>query len=122
MSVSPHQQQIDDQRKMVRFEMDEAQWLDSIVRPMIPNFWRRLVEANSGNRVGGILHFLTDVIYIDRVLGIKISRSRDMVMLGGKGFRPSMNHGTRIANIHTTVTKRGVEFAQKTFALNIIVK
>ncbi len=120
--LSPVQQQQVSQSKMMRFQMEEAQWLDSIVRPLIPNFWKRLVEANSGNRVGRILHFLTDVVYIDRVLGIKISRSQDTDVLGGKGFRPGMDHGYKIARVHTTVHRRKKVFAEKTFNVDILIK
>lgn len=118
----PYEQQVNEQRKMARFQMEEAQWLDSIVRPLIPNVLKRMVEANTGSWLGNVLHWLVDVIFIDHVLGIKISRSQDTVVLGGKGFRPNVDHGYKIARVHTTVHKRGVEFAQKTFNVDILIK
>ncbi len=119
---TPHEIQLLEQRKMLQFQMEEAKWLDSIVRPLVPKFWKRLVEALSGTRAGRVLHYLTDVVYIDHMLGIKITRSQDTQVLGGKGFRPGVNHGYRISRVHTTVLRRGKEFAKKTFDVNILIK
>ena len=107
---------------MQKFQFAEAQWLDSVVRPMIPTLLVKLIDRNKHNVLGRLGHFLVDYFYIARVLGIKITRNQNTTLLGGRGFRQGVNHGYRVDRIRTTVLRRGKEIAQQSFALNIIIK
>ena len=111
--------QMQNERKYSQFVMYEAQWLDSIVRPHLPSFVTRPVEALSGTMVGRGLHFLVDFFIIGKILGLKIKRSQDTVVNGGPGFRPNKDHGYKIANVRTTVYMRGKEIAQKAFPVDL---
>lgn len=105
--------------KYLEFQMKEAQWLDSIVRPMIPAWMRWFAEKNQGNLFGRLSHFLVDVLWIKLFLKIHIERGQDTVILGGKGFRQGVDHGYKISNIRTKVMKRGKEIAQQKFSVDM---
>lgn len=123
--------------KVVKFEMEEAQWLDSVVRPLLPHFIKKPVETLSGTALGRLLHFLVDYFIIAKFIGLRITRSQDTVIMGGKGYRQGVDHGYMVKNVHTTVSKRAwrsvsfkkilprfekVEIAKKTFNIGIIIK
>lgn len=115
-------QKMNDAQVWRQFTLDEAQWLDSIVRPMLPNFLVKMVEKVSHTPYlapfGRLLHFFVDWIIIGKLLGLKIKRQRHTELQGGKGFRPGYQRGILKA-IETVVEKRGVEIAKKKFSLNI---
>ncbi len=113
----------DNQKKYMRFEMEEAKWLDSMVRQYIPKWMQWVVEKNIRNVIGRIGHVLVDVVWIKIVQGIKISRNQDTVILGGtKGWRKGMDHGYKISHITTRLNRRGKEIAFKKFHLDITIK
>lgn len=109
-------------QKYLEFQMQEARWLDGVVREFIPKWVQSVVEKNAQNFLGKIGHFLVDFLWIAKFQGIKISRSQDTVLPGGKGFRPNIDHGYTIAAIHTTVQRRGKEIAKKKFSVGITIK
>lgn len=102
--------------------MDEAKWLDSIVRQFIPKWMQWIVEKNAKNVIGRLGHFVVDFIWIGKVQGIKIKRNQDTTILGGKGYRPNVEHGYRIDSVRTTISRRGKEIATQKFSLDIIIK
>jgi hypothetical protein len=119
-----NQREREAQEKWIKFQMAEAQWLDGIVRPMLPSFLVKSVEylAHSPRLAyfGRLLHFLVDYFVIGKMLGIKITRNRDMRMVSGKGWRPG--HGQqRLDQVRTTVLKRGKEIAKQAFPVGIIM-
>lgn len=113
---------IENQKKYAEYAMEEARWLDSIVRPFIPKWMQWLVEKNSKNIFGRLGHFFVDYFYIAHVLRITITRNQDTVVLGGKGFRPGVDHGYKIVAIRTKVSRKRKEIAEKKFNLDIIIK
>lgn len=111
-----------EQQKMNEFQMEEARWLDSVVRPLIPEWMRWVVEKNKKNIIGRIGHFLVDYFYIRNFLGISITRSQDTTVLGGKGFRQGIDHGYRIDQVRVTVFRKKTEIAKQNFKVGLIVK
>jgi len=112
----------ENQLRYQRFQLEEAKWLDGIVRPFIPKWMQWVVEKNNKNVIGRMGHFIVDFFFIGKILGIKITRNQDTEILGGKGFRPDVDHGYVIKNIHVTVFKRKKEIAKQTFQVNIHFK
>lgn len=112
----------ENQKKYQIFQLEEARWIDGEVRKFIPKWMQWVVEKNGRNFLGRMGHFLVDFVWIGTLQRIKIKRSQDTVILGGKGFRQGMDHGYKIASIRTKVQRRGKEIAEKKFNVDITFK
>ncbi|OLS15982.1 MAG: hypothetical protein RBG13Loki_0359 [Promethearchaeota archaeon CR_4] len=112
----------ENQKIYQEFVLEEARWLDGIVRQFIPKWVQWIIEKNSKNVIGRLGHFLVDYFLIGKILGIKITRNQDTEILGGKGYRQGMDHGYKILAVRTTVARRGKEIEQKRFPLGIHIK
>lgn len=111
------------QKKYQEFVIEEARWLDSVVRELIPKWMQNLVEKRKQKITGRLAHFFIDYFYIPRVLGITIKRNQDTELLNGKkGFRQGMDHGYCIRAVRTQILRHGELFQEKKFVLNIIIK
>lgn len=103
--------------------MEEARWLDSVVRELIPKWMQVLVEKNNRNILGRMAHFFVDYFFIPKFLGIKITRNQDTEILEGKkGFRPESAKGYKILAVRTKVFRRDVEIAERKFPVGIHIK
>lgn len=110
-------------QKLIAFQIEEARWIDSVVRPHIPALFRNY-KAFLGKGSQGIFkrlqHFLIDYVLIARIIRIRVVRNQDQEMLGGKGYRPGFSK-TRLNRIRTVVFKGKTEIAQKAFQIGIII-
>lgn len=109
-------------QKYLNFQMEEARWLDGVVRAYIPKWMQWVVEKNGRNIIGRLGHFFVDVFWIATVQGIKIVRNQDTAILGGKGWRQGMDHGYKITHVRTRVNRRGKEVASHKFSVDITIK
>lgn len=112
----------ENQRKYLAFQMEEARWLDSQVRPLIPKWMQVAVEKNGHNFFGRMGRFIVDFVWIKYVLGMEIERNQNTVLPGGKGWRQGVDHGYVIKSVTTRMKRRGNEFAAKEFAVGIAIK
>lgn len=108
-------------RAMAAARMEEARWLDKMVRGFIPPFLIKLTYKNERNWFGRFLHVFTDYVIITCLLRIKIKRAQHTTLLGGKGFRPGIDHGYKIG-FTTSITKAGKEIARQRFDVQAVFK
>lgn len=109
------------QQAWLKFEREEAFWIDTIVRPMVPRWLSRFKHKISKGHQGYIklaMHFLIDYFYIGQFLKIKIKRGKNDEIFGGKGFRPG-HEKLMLKSITTRITKAGKEIARKDFGIGI---
>lgn len=114
----------EDNIKLIRFEMAEAMWVHNDV--LVPHLWiwvqkilKSVVEYRKYGVLGKLFHFLVEVLYIKRMLGISLKRSTDRTHLAGRGFRTNVQK-QRLDRIRTTVLSWGKPVAERAFPLNII--
>ncbi len=111
-------------RAKMDFEMKEAKWLDSVIRPMV---WKPIVttvEKLGKTRfeiVARFIHFFVDYFWIRTFLKIRIVRNSHKTVLAGKGFRPGHSDMSLTA-VTTRVMKRGVEVASQRFPVGLRLK
>ena len=111
----------ENQKKYQKFMMEEARWLDGVVRELIPKWIQWLVEKNNTNILGRVAHFFVDYFFIPKFLGIKITRNQDTEILEGKkGFRPQQ--GYKILAVRTKIFRRDKEIAERKFPVGIHIK
>lgn len=113
-----HSEITQQQEELIRWQFEEAKWLDGIVRPMLPQFLVYLVEGliqiKGLKWLGRFVHVLTDTIYIGLILRLRITRSRELEVQGGKGFRPG-HARSKVRAIRTKVERKGKVVAEKSF-------
>lgn len=112
-----------DDAKIITFQMEEAKFIDQVVRPYIPNIFHKY-KAFLGKGKQGVIkrfqHFFIDYVLIARILKVRITRHQDTEIIGGKGFRPGYSK-TRLNKVRTTVFKGKQQIAEKAFNIGIII-
>jgi len=108
--------------KIIQYQLDEAVWLDSVVRPLIPRWavrYKSWIGTGRQNIIKRVQHFLMDYLIVVAWLGIKITRNEDRTQMSGKGFRGG---GVRVDQIRTSVKQRGKLIEEKAFKVGILIK
>lgn len=109
------------EREFIKFQLAEAEWLDSVVRPLVPkpiHALKRVISRGKQRWYKRMIHFLIDYVFITVLLNIRITRGRNDRIVGGKGFRPG-HQRVRLDSITTRVSRREKEIASKTFSVGL---
>lgn len=109
------------QQAWLKFEREEAFWIDTIVRPLVPKWLAKFKRSISLGHQGYLklaFHFLIDYFYIGTILRIRIKRGKNDEIFGGRGFRPG-HEKVLLKSITTRVTRAGKEIGRKDFGIGI---
>lgn len=112
---------MDNQSKTLFFQIEEAKWIDSVIAPLLPQRLARFVKKNGNNLPGRLAHFVVDYFYIGKWMRVRIERSRQMELIGGKGrkgFRDAPQK-MMVKTITSKIYYRGTAIAQKAFDVQI---
>lgn len=104
-----------------KYRHDQIKFCDETVRQFIPKFIQNFTDKLGESALKRAFYAVVDVVYLSKILKIRIENLQNRELLAGKGFRNNFK-AFKITSITTKIFKGDKEIASKTFPINFIVK